>query len=163
MSFEESERDMKRLAKSLRCAAILVVFSAAGLASAAPPTAANSDSSVGGGNILFVAEVDREQGSTAGVYEVREIGADGRGEKLIRAFPSSFASGAVWSPNGTAIALEGQGGVVVMRISDGRTTLVAPNADLGSFAWSPDGRRVAYIARGKGLQIFTANVAARRP
>jgi hypothetical protein len=58
----------------------LVVFSAAGLANAASPTAAKSDSSVGGGNILFVAEADRERGSTGGVYEVLDRRRRPRGE-----------------------------------------------------------------------------------
>lgn len=139
-----------------RCAAVLVVFTAAGLARAASPTAANSASSVGGRSILFVAK-------TAVAYEVREIGADGRGEHVVRELPSSFFCCAYWSSTRAAIAFKDDAqNLFVMRIRDGHATLVARKT--GSFAWSPDGRQIAYIAGGAGLQIFTvrANGTQRR-
>jgi Tol biopolymer transport system component len=132
-------------------AAVLAVTTVAGLASAAPSTAADAASRVGGDSILFVA-------GTVGAYEIREIRADGNGEHVVRSLPPSFSYGAGWSPTRTAIAFTGSADeVFVMRLNDGRTKLVAPNAAPGSFAWSPDGRKAAYIAGGGGLQIFTVN------
>jgi Tol biopolymer transport system component len=134
------------------CLAALLLFTAGGLVRAAPPIAASSASSAGG-SVLFVVE-------TAAAHEVREIGADGGGERVIRALPSSFGY-AGWSPTRTAIAFtNGRDELFVMRISDGRTTLVAPSIAplLGSsVAWSPDGQQLAYIAGSKGLQIFIVN------
>jgi Tol biopolymer transport system component len=139
----------------IRYAAVLGVFTAAGLASAAP-TAIPSASSAGGDSILFLAK-------STGAHEIREIGADGRGEHVVRTLPSSFWCCSDWSPTKAAIAfLDEHGNLFVMRIGDGVSTLVARRA--GFPAWSPDGRQVAYIAGRPGLEIFIVNAdgTARR-
>ena len=143
-------RPSKLVAASMRCAAVLAVLTAGSLVRAAPPTAAGGSASlVAGDSILFVAK-------TADAFEIHEIGADGSGEHVIRGLPPSLECCQKWSPNGSAIALrDGQDNVVVVRINDGRTTTIARN--VASFAWSPDGRQVAYMPWGKSLQIFIVN------
>jgi Tol biopolymer transport system component len=142
-------RASKPMIAPMRCAAVLAVLAVAGLARAAPPTAAGSASLAAGDSILFVAK-------TVDAFEIREIGADGGGEHVVRGLPPSLECCEEWSPTGSAIAFDdAQGNVVVVRINDGRTTAIAQN--VASFAWSPDGRQVAYIARVKGLQIFIVN------
>src|SRR6266511_2599393 len=138
------------MAAPMRCAAVLAVLSVAGLASAGPPTAVGSASLVPGGSILFVAK-------TADAFEIHEIGADGGGAHVVRGLPPSLeCCQMMLSPNGSAIAFyDAQGNVIALRIKDGRTTPIAKN--VASFAWSPDGRQLAYIPRVKGLQIFIVN------
>ena len=142
----------------LGCLAAAVLI-AGGLARAAPPILAASAAVVAGDTIRFVAQ-------TGDAYEIHEIGADGSGEKVVRALPPSFSldSRAEWSPTGAAVAFNGvQNNVfmmLVMRINDGRTTPIARH--VGSVAWSPDGRQLAYIVRGRGLQIFIVNADGTR-
>jgi hypothetical protein len=134
---------------SNRFVSVLVIVGV-GCAGAMPTSAANSASPIGGGNILFVAQTD------AG-GEVREIAIDGSGEHVVRALPPSFSGGELLSPTGTAIAFREAAAdmVFVMRLNDGGTTRVAANA--GSVTWSPNGRQLGYITRGKAPQIFIVN------
>ena len=105
--------------------------------------------------ILFVA------GSVqSGGFTVHAIRADGKDERVVRRLPRSFDCCGLWSPRRDAIAFKDmQGRLLVMRLGDRRTRVLTGRAT--SFAWSPTGRRVAYMTRYDRPEIFTVGADGR--
>lgn len=99
----------------------------------------------------------------AGVMTIRR---DGSGLQEVVHAENPWAQTPNWSPDGDWIAcLIGDDQLWVVR-PDGTglhrvATAVessAPTGDGANFSWSPDGRRLAYVARGNGTAIFTVSV-----
>ena len=75
----------------------------------------------------------------------------------------------LWSPDGSAIAFQIADGenyqVGVVRLSDrSRSLLASSSAYDGSYAWAPDGKRVAFISGRDGFDgLFTVDADGRNP
>jgi Tol biopolymer transport system component len=75
--------------------------------------------------------------------------------------------GGKWSPDGSAILYRtpGAGQLMWLSLQNGETHRVAPEMDrIGSFDWSPDGRRVAFSHYdGSHFNLYVAEVAGGSP
>jgi len=88
-------------------------------------------------------------GMRQGPSQIWVMRADGTGEtKLTKSGTESY--GPVWSPDGTNIAFESNG-VVVMN-ADGKVRRRLPGAR--NPAWSPDSSRLAFLAYDEGRQTY---------
>jgi dipeptidyl aminopeptidase/acylaminoacyl peptidase len=69
-----------------------------------------------------------------------------------------------WSPDGTRIAwLREQGGAIELRVRkfEGNDELVAASAHVDGFAWSPDGKSIAFTEEGRWFVVAANGGAAR--
>lgn len=71
------------------------------------------------------------------------VPVDGSPVRALLDIPASFVDGAVWSPDGAAIAYSTGAGIATVVVADGRETVVTHGHDLWP-AWSPDGRHIAF-------------------
>ena len=75
----------------------------------------------------------------------------------------------LWSPDGSLIAFQIADGenyqVGVVRVSDrARSLLASSSAYDGSYAWAPDGKRVAFISGRDGFDgLFTVDADGQHP
>lgn len=70
-----------------------------------------------------------------------------------------------WSPDGTAIAYSGNGGLSSLSTTDGRVTLLVEGPS-SQPSWSPDGQKIAFVrgsAFGGAADIFIANADGSAP
>lgn len=102
--------------------------------------------------------------------EAYVVGADGRGLRRItraRGRPELFVHGVSWAPDGSALAVvrgdtsSDAGTLWVMRPDGSRQRLIARGAELEAPAWSPDGRRIAFLAAG-GVDTIAVSGRERR-
>jgi Tol biopolymer transport system component len=103
-----------------------------------------------GKRIAFVREVgDR--------YDLMVVRADGAGLATLRRKVASYPA---WSPNGDRIAILGgaKPGLFLLAL-DGRTVRRIPWG-VTAFAWSADGRRIAFVAAGR---LFVVRAAGGSP
>ncbi len=77
-----------------------------------------------------------------------------------------------WSPKGDRIAFvaarQGGGALAVYSFKDAKARDLAPQVDGGAFAWSPDGRQVAYVSSVEeeglyGEAVYVADVDGDKP
>jgi Tol biopolymer transport system component len=109
--------------------------------------------------------------------ELWVINADGSGRVRLTNSPHHVdVAGASWSPSGKVIAFardsidvpSDSGGIYVVK-ADGtglKQLTPAPNrgaVELRSPAWSPDGRKIAYVRSGNAVEIWTMNSNGMNP
>lgn len=96
--------------------------------------------------------------------ELRVVGADGSGDRMLLQIPGSFPSPVAWSPDGDWLAwtvisgapcwCPGVERVHLFGVRSGVHVVLGPG---GGVAWSPDSRRLAYASAGA---VYVADVAA---
>ena len=103
-----------------------------------------------GKQLVFTTGYDR--------LDLAVVREDGRGLTRIRR--GIGMAGAVWSPRGDLIAVPVRDGALAVVTPEGRgIRRVAWKAD--AFAWSPDGRRIAFVAGGR-LYVVRADAGSPR-
>jgi Tol biopolymer transport system component len=125
-----------------------------------------------GRKLVFVATLSSVDSSGETVYSNRatidEIGVDGRSLRVITT--TGFTGDVEWSPNGRWIAFDAGGDPCACRANanlevvhqDGTGVTAASNVDPGVFAWSPDGRRLAFARSVTGhASIYVVGFAPR--
>jgi Tol biopolymer transport system component len=149
------------LASALFVAVLLLAGSAAGVGVATRAAEAN-------GQIVFV------RGWSDGNREIYVMNADGSGQRRLTRNPADDASPA-WSPDGSRIAFDSSRNGIpvcdVLRCSSGNSEIYVMNSD-GSGqrrltrnpaddeapAWSPDGRKIAFMSyRDGSYEIYVMN------
>jgi Tol biopolymer transport system component len=93
-------------------------------------------------------------------YRLMVVGSDGRGQSVIRSGIDYGTHGPVWSPAGDLIAFSTEKTGLNTVTPDGRGYHhLAWHAD--ALAWSPDGRRIAFVAGARLYLVSSAGGAAR--
>lgn len=105
-----------------------------------------------GSRILFVSGRD-------GPQELHIMKADGSGLEKITTGAHSSRDAPRWSPDGSLIAFQiadrGRYDIGLLRLRDKRqTVLVATPHNDGSYTWSPDGARLAYVSGPGGSETL---------
>ena len=110
--------------------------------------------------IAFVAD-------SAGIRDLYMIGAEGGALARLTVAGGVTRDPPLWSPDGSRImfqiAGDGNYDIGVVRLSDrSRSLLASSSAYDGSYTWSPDGGRVAYVSGRDGYDgIYTVDADGR--
>ena len=121
-----------------------------------------------GSRIAFVSEPKSDRF----ISQVHVMNADGSGGKRLTP-PAKDYFAPSWAPDGERIAVytldedEGEPGLLVidadgaakvMRLADSNMGMITQHQDTARSSWSPDGKRIAFTARGDGfLEIRVVN------
>jgi TolB protein len=120
-----------------------------------PPGARTPGWSPDGSRIAFLSRRQR------GTWDLYVMNADGSGQR--RLMPDVRLTGLDWSPNGRKIAVAGPGqgiiGFYVVNADGSGRRLMSRSGD--GPAWSPDGRRIAFVGRW-GIWVMNADGSGRR-
>jgi Tol biopolymer transport system component len=157
--------------------AVFVVFERTGQSPSASPAPAASFGAASGtqrSKIAFVRLVKGARGESS--YELYVMNADGSGKRRLARSPlAGFRAAPAWSPDGRKLAfamqLRGSAGVcdragacnaelfVINADGSGLRRLTRNAVPDGNAAWSPDGRKVAFLSRrdGTGADVFVIN------
>ncbi|MCC6312408.1 MAG: PD40 domain-containing protein [Thermomicrobiales bacterium] len=123
----------------------------------------------GNGDEIF--RIDRDGASRTQLSHVRASTAPLDGEHPNgprKAFSDAGRPG--WAPGGDVVAYalfpelrDAPGGVYVVAVDSGRASRLAPLTPLYGPVWSPDGRRLLFVYRGKnGADLFIVDSITRR-
>jgi len=138
-----------------------------------------TNGSAAAGKIAFTSPFPVTEGSsTAGVWEICVINADGTGQRRLTTTPKIAGNEfPAWSPDGTKIAFSGDHdvgpgintGIYVMNADGGGLRRLTTKDRYGNHpAWSPDGRKIAFtsndlIGIGYCSEIYVMNADGSNP
>ncbi len=113
-----------------------------------------------GSRILYT-----QQKQTGGLDSIIVMNADGTNARSIYEPPANATwTEAKWSPDGNQIAVMTATQITVVSLPDGSSRILATAKDVSSFAWSPDSKKIAYVAGdGATFQLYVAGSDGGEP